>query len=127
MQYRLELNEHKNSFYQLACKESGKDWASMWSYSFLPDNLPILPLQMIDKIKHLGRDTHTCFVIDRCSRCYMSDPHGGHCILVSSKTLITACELESQRDLIRKVLGLKLTQYCECCNGTGIKEYGDNE
>lgn len=107
MKYRIELNSYKNKFYQLSQKKSGGDWTPMWNYSFLPDNLPILPLKMIDVIKHLGLHPHIYFIIDNSDRCYMSDPYGGHCILVDSKTLITACELESQRDSIRKILGLR--------------------
>ena len=72
----------------------------------LSNKVPVLPLKTTNKIWHLGWDIPTRYTIDNSNQCWMDNAHGHSLSPVEDKELLSICENQQDRNLIRKALGL---------------------
>ena len=80
-----------------------------FEFSFERGNkVPVLPLKETGKIYHTGWDVATYYAIDAENNCFADNAHGGTLSYVKQTYLICEAESESQKNELRKILGLEI-------------------
>ena len=127
LQYRQEVNNE-------ACALEIDGEKTYWQFSLCDNHEnriepPTLPLKAYNELWHKGWDIPTKYAIDANNRCWMDNAHGGFLYECSSNDLIYDSKDESERNIIRTLLGEKenLTTVCPCCNGIGYIKVSDCE